>query len=81
MIESPESRPPVFEEDEPRPGGGVQLVLDLDGYEGPLDLLLDLARDQKVDLARISMMALAQQYLDYIESAGSSDWKWPRTIW
>lgn len=69
MIESPESRAPVFEEDEPRPGNGVQLVLDLDGYEGPLDLLLDLARDQKVDLARISMLALAQQYLDYIESA------------
>lgn len=69
MIESPESTPPAFEEDDPRPVAGVQLVLDLDGYEGPLDLLLDLARDQKVDLARISMLALAQQYLDYIESA------------
>lgn len=69
MIESPETSPPDFQEDEPRSSEGVQLVLDLDGYEGPLDLLLDLARDQKVDLARISMLALAQQYLDYIESA------------
>lgn len=69
MIESPELGSPAFEEDTPREDAGVQLVLDLDGYEGPLDLLLDLARDQKVDLARISMLALAQQYLDYIEGA------------
>ncbi|WP_416898222.1 MAG: segregation and condensation protein A [Minwuia sp.] len=61
--------PPAFEEDAPRPDAGTQLVLDLDGYEGPLDLLLDLARDQKVDLARISMLKLAEQYLDYVESA------------
>ena len=37
------------------------LVLDLDGYEGPIDLLLALARDQKIDLARISILALADQ--------------------
>jgi len=42
------------------------LVLDLDGYEGPIDLLLALARDQKVDLARISILALADQYLAFI---------------
>ena len=42
------------------------LVLDLDGYEGPIDLLLSLARDQKVDLARISILALADQYLAFI---------------
>lgn len=41
----------------------------LDGYEGPLHLLLDLARRQKVDLAKISILALADQYLDYIRSA------------
>ena len=43
-----------------------QLVLDLDGYEGPIDVLLALAREQKVDLARISMLALADQYLAFI---------------
>jgi segregation and condensation protein A len=43
-----------------------QLVLDLDGYEGPIDLLLSLARSQKLDLAKISILALADQYLDFI---------------
>ncbi len=43
-----------------------QLVLDLDGYEGPIDLLLSLAREQKVDLAKISLAALADQYLGFI---------------
>lgn len=47
-------------------GGGVQLTLDLDGYEGPIDVLLALARDQKVDLAKISILQLADQYLAYI---------------
>jgi segregation and condensation protein A len=42
------------------------LVLDLDGYEGPIDLLLALARDQKVDLAKLSILALADQYLAFI---------------
>jgi segregation and condensation protein A len=42
------------------------LVLDLDGYEGPIDLLLSLAREQKVDLARISILELADQYLAFI---------------
>jgi segregation and condensation protein A len=41
----------------------------LDGYEGPLHLLLDLARRQKVDLAKISILALADQYLEYVRSA------------
>ncbi len=43
--------------------------VDLDGFEGPLDLLLELARRQKVDLARISVLALAEQYLLFIEAA------------
>jgi segregation and condensation protein A len=43
-----------------------QLVLDLDGYEGPIDLLLSLARSQKLDLGKISILALADQYLDFI---------------
>jgi segregation and condensation protein A len=42
-------------------------VVDIDGFEGPLDLLLELARRQKVDLARISVLALAEQYLAFIE--------------
>ncbi len=43
--------------------------IDIDGYEGPLDLLLELARRQKVDLAHISILALAEQYLQFIEAA------------
>jgi len=48
---------------------GSAFVVDVDGFEGPLDLLLDLARRQKVDLARISVLALAEQYLAFIEAA------------
>jgi segregation and condensation protein A len=43
--------------------------VDVDGFEGPLDLLLELARRQKVDLARISVLALAEQYLAFIDEA------------
>ncbi len=46
-----------------------KLVLDLDGYEGPLDVLLDLARDQKVDLTQISILELADQFLDFVTHA------------
>lgn len=45
------------------------LVVAVDGFEGPLDLLLTLARNQKVDIARISILKLADQYLEFIESA------------
>jgi segregation and condensation protein A len=45
------------------------LIVDVEGFEGPLDLLLVLARQQKVDLARISISALAEQYLGFIEVA------------
>ena len=44
-----------------------KLRVDVDGFEGPLDLLLELSRRQKVDLAKISMLALAEQYLEFIE--------------
>jgi segregation and condensation protein A len=47
------------------------LYVDVAGYEGPLDLLLDLARRQKVDLSRISVLALAEQYLAFIETIRS----------
>jgi segregation and condensation protein A len=49
--------------------GAERLTLDLDGWEGPLDLLLTLARTQKVDLAKISILALVEQYLAFIADA------------
>ncbi len=49
--------------------GGAAFVVDVDGFEGPLDLLLELARRQKVDLARISILALVEQYLAFIDEA------------
>lgn len=59
----------MFEEDEP--GGereeGERLLLDLDGFEGPLDVLLTLAREQKVDLSKISILRLADQYLGFVQ--------------
>ena len=61
-----------WEEPVRRPGGadgqGV-FVLDLDGYEGPIDVLLALARQQKVDLTRLSILRLAEQYLAFILAA------------
>src|ERR1700752_2276637 len=45
------------------------LIVDVDGFEGPLDLLLELARRQKVDMTRISILALAEQYLAFVEEA------------
>jgi segregation and condensation protein A len=64
--------PFAFEEDAERPGRAPaeRLLLDLDGWEGPLDVLLQLARDQKVDLARISILRLADQYLDFVQKVG-----------
>ena len=43
------------------------LLIAVDGFEGPLDLLLTLARTQRVDLARISVLRLAEQYLEFVE--------------
>ncbi|MFC3615032.1 segregation and condensation protein A [Lutimaribacter marinistellae] len=45
------------------------LIVDVDGFEGPLDVLLTLSRTQKVDLRKISVLALAQQYLTFVERA------------
>src|SRR6201996_7575473 len=45
------------------------LVVAVDGFEGPLDLLLTLARNQKVYIAKISVLELADQYLEFIEEA------------
>lgn len=55
------------ENDDSRLTGDPSLVVDVAGFEGPLDLLLHLARNQKVDLARISILALAEQYLAFVE--------------
>lgn len=53
----------------PKRDADSALYLELEGWEGPLDLLLDLARRQKVDLRQISILALVDQYLGYIEQA------------
>ena len=54
---------------EAAPDENEALIVDVDGFEGPLDLLLELARHHKVDLAQISILALAEQYLVFIEKA------------
>lgn len=59
-----------FEEAERQPvDPAEQLLLDIDGFEGPIDLLLALARDQKVDLTRVSILQLAEQYLAFVAEA------------
>jgi segregation and condensation protein A len=60
-----------FEDDalSQREEGEPSLVVDVDGFEGPLDLLLELARRQKVDLQKISILALVEQYIAFVEEA------------
>ena len=58
-------------DERPAVAAADRLTLDLDGWEGPLDLLLTLARTQKVDLAKISILALTDQYLAFIHDAKS----------
>src|ERR671916_1335214 len=67
------AQPLPFDDVEPteRSESEPALLVDVDGFEGPLDLLLELARRQKVDLHRISILALAEQYLGFIEAARS----------
>jgi segregation and condensation protein A len=74
-MSSPVAEPALFEA-EAEWGGPASaahddkaLYLELDGWEGPLDLLLDLARRQKVDLRQISILGLVDQYLTYIDQA------------
>lgn len=54
---------------EEMPAAGETFVVDIEGFEGPLDLLLALARTQKVDLAKVSLLALVEQYLGFIAEA------------
>ena len=61
-----------FEEDPPRrdaDGNPERLVVDLGGFEGPIDVLLQLARDQKVDITQLSILSLAEQYLSFVRAA------------
>ena len=62
---------PPFEEDTPREhdSGGEALHLDIAGFEGPIDVLLQLAREQKVDLTQIRILDLAEQYLAFVREA------------
>ena len=62
----------AFAEDPPRtaaPAEPEALILSFDSWEGPLDLLLNLARTQKIDLAKIPILPLVEQYLTYIQQA------------
>src|ERR1700681_2475627 len=58
-----------FEMQKPEKVSGAELVVDLEGYEGPIDVLLSLAREQKVDITKISILRLADQYLAFIAAA------------
>jgi len=59
----------LWQNAEERAADDPALMIDVAGFEGPLDLLLHLARSQKLDLSRISVLALAEQYLSFIDSA------------
>lgn len=59
----------LWQSDAGRAESEPSLLIDVQGFEGPLDLLLHLARNQRVDLARISVLALAEQYLVFVERA------------
>jgi segregation and condensation protein A len=59
----------LWQDSDARGASEPALVIDVGGFEGPLDLLLHLARTQKVDLQRISVLALAEQYLLFVDSA------------
>lgn len=61
-----------FQEDPPRAepvNDADALLLNIDGFEGPIDVLLELARNQKVDLMQVSILQLVRQYLDFMERA------------
>jgi segregation and condensation protein A len=61
--------PPRNSVDLPEEGDADAFLLNIDGYEGPIDVLLDMARNQKVDLREISILQLVRQYLGFIERA------------
>ncbi|MGH1398652.1 MAG: segregation and condensation protein A [Alphaproteobacteria bacterium] len=71
----------AFEEDPPRAGAAAPvhdadaLLLNIDGYEGPIDVLLELAQKQKVDLLQVSILQLVRQYLEFVNRAKALDLK------
>lgn len=71
VMENDSARPALegWESVDERPRAADALIVNLSGFEGPLDLLLALARTQKVDLAKISVLELAEQYLIFINQA------------
>lgn len=62
-----------FDAAESAAAGGEALIVDLDGFEGPLHLLLALARAQKVDLLQLSVLRLAEQYENFVQAARKSN--------
>jgi segregation and condensation protein A len=71
MVTTNQQPEPAFEgwDDAEAPRASEALIVNLEGFEGPLDLLLALARTQKVDIAKISVLALAEQYLAFVNRA------------
>jgi segregation and condensation protein A len=68
-VPEPELSLEGWDDPDDAPEAGEALVVSLDGFEGPLDVLLALARTQKVDIAKISVLALAEQYLQFVAQA------------
>ncbi len=65
----PDGEGPLRREPPPSGDDAERLMLDLGAFEGPLDMLLEMARKQKVDLTQISILSLAEQYLEFIHAA------------
>jgi segregation and condensation protein A len=65
----PDSPFEAWRDSDDPPRASEALIVNLEGFEGPLDLLLAMARTQKVDLAKISVLALAEQYLEFVNQA------------
>ena len=69
-MQTEEPTVPDFEEMEiPEGSNLLPFMVDVEGFEGPIDVLLSLARDQKVDLVHISIVKLADQYLEFVTEA------------
>lgn len=69
LSETPPTQDNLFVAPNAQPLNPEALLIDVDGFEGPLDVLLTLARGQKVDLRRISILQLAEQYLSFVSAA------------
>ena len=68
--QDPSPAPDTWGDEEPKAAAAdEEFIIDIDGFEGPLDLLLELARQHKIDLAQISILQLANQYLAFHRSA------------